>query len=112
MPKRNLKGLISKIILFYSFFYIVMKIIAILFQGAWAIPNLILALPFVVFAAIGWGMLKREQYSWLYVIAGVVVISVIRYFEMEWMVDIQHYFNPDSSAKISSYLGMVFPFTV
>ncbi len=94
MPKRDLKGLISKIILFYSFFYVVMKLIAILFQDAWAIPNLILALPFVIFAAIGWIMLKREEYSWIYVIAGVVIISVIRYYEMEWVVELHNYFNP------------------
>lgn len=112
MPKRNLKGLISKIILFYSFFYVVMKIIAIVFQGAWAIPNLILALPFVVFATIGWVMLKREKYSWIYVIAGILIISVIRYYEMEWVVDIQNYFNAtskDDSPEVSSNLQMAFP---
>lgn len=112
MPKRNLKGLISKIILFYSFFYIAMKIIAIVFQGAWAIPNLILTIPFIVFAIIGWVMLKREHYSWIYVIAGVLIISVVRYYEMEWVVDIHNYFNPTSefdSPKVSSNLQMVFP---
>ncbi|CAM4153422.1 hypothetical protein [Gillisia limnaea] len=112
MPKRNLKGLISKIILFYSFFYIVMKLIAILFQGAWAIPNLILTLPFVVFAAIGWVMLKREEYSWIYVIAGVVIISVIRYYEMDWVVEIHRYFNPSSELgfqKNSLNLWMYLP---
>lgn len=112
MPKRNLKGLISKIILFYSFFYVIMKIIAILFQDAWALPNLIIALPFAVFAAIGWVMLKREEYSWIYVIAGVVIISVVRYYEMEWVVDLHRYFNPISefdSPKVTSNLQMVFP---
>lgn len=73
-----------------------MKLIAILFQDAWAFPNLILALPFAVFAAVGWIMLKREQYSWIYVIAGVVIISVIRYYEMEWVVWLNNYFNPGS----------------
>ncbi len=112
MPKRNIKGLISKIILFYSFFYVVMKIIAILFQGAWAIPNLIIALPFVVFAAVGWVMLKRDHYSWIYVIAGVVIISVVRYYEMEWLVDIHRYFNPViefDSPKVLSNLQLVLP---
>ena len=113
MPKRDLKGLISKIILFYSFFYVIMKLIAILFQGAWALPNLIIALPFVVFAAIGWVMLKREQYSWIYVIAGVVIISVVRYYEMDWVVDLHSYFNSKSeldSQKVSSYLQLFLPF--
>lgn len=113
MPKRNLKGLISKIILFYSFFYVVMKMIAIVFQGAWAIPNLVIALPFVVFAAIGWRMLKRDQYSWIYVIAGVVIISLVRYYEMECVVELHRYFNPTDeidSPKVSSNLWMVLPF--
>lgn len=93
MKDRNLKALISKIILFYSVFYVVMKLIAILFQGAWPIPNLILALPYVAFALIGWRMLKTNTYSWIYVIAGVIIISVIRYYEMDWQIDLQQYFT-------------------
>ena len=93
MPDRNLKALISKIILFYSVFYVIMKLIAVIFQNAWPIPNLILAIPYVIFAAIGWVMVKKNIFSWIYVIAGILVISVIRYFETEWMVGIQQYFN-------------------
>lgn len=93
MQDRNLKALISKIILFYSIFYIVMKLIAILFQDAWAIPNLILTVPYIIFAAVGWRMLKLNNYSWIYVIAGVLVISIVRYFEQEWMVAMHQYFN-------------------
>lgn len=93
MKDRNLKALVSKIILFYSVFYVVMKLIAILFQGAWPIPNLILALPYVIFAIIGWRMLKTNTYSWIYVIAGIIIISLIRYYEMDWQVDLQQYFS-------------------
>lgn len=93
MPNRNLKALISKIILFYSVFYVIMKLIAVIFQNAWPIPNLILAIPYVIFAAVGWVMVRKNTFSWIYVIAGILVISVIRYFEMEWMVGIQQYFN-------------------
>lgn len=93
MQDRNLKALISKIILFYSVFYVIMKFIAILFQGAWLLPNLILVLPYLVFAGVGWVMLKNNTYSWIYVVAGIIVISVIRYFEMEWMAGMQDYFN-------------------
>ncbi|UJH92386.1 hypothetical protein LZ575_07640 [Antarcticibacterium sp. 1MA-6-2] len=70
-----------------------MKLIAILFQGAWPIPNLILAIPYIIFAAIGWRMLKTSQYSWVYVIAGIIVISVVRYYEMQWQVQLHQYFN-------------------
>jgi len=93
MPDRNLKALISKIILFYSVFYVIMKLIAVIFQNAWPIPNLILAIPYVIFVAVGWVMVRKNIYSWIYVIAGILVISVIRYFETEWMVGIQQYFN-------------------
>ncbi|WP_242670081.1 hypothetical protein [Gramella sp. KN1008] len=84
--------LISKIIFFYSIFYVVMKILAI-FQGAWLIPNLILSLPYAIFAVIGGFMVKRNSYHWAYVIAGAIVISVIRYYEQEWMVHLHNYFN-------------------
>lgn len=93
MQDRNFKALISKIILFYSFFYVIMKLIAILFQGAWPIPNLILAIPYIIFAAIGWRMLKNNQYSWIYVVAGIIVISVVRYYEMQWQVQLHQYLN-------------------
>lgn len=94
MPeKRNLKILIGKIILFYSVFYIIMKLIAVIFQGAWAIPNLILTIPYLIFSIIGGMMLKRNNFTWAYVIAGVIVISVVRYFEAEWLVEMHNYFS-------------------
>lgn len=93
MQQTNIKALISKIILFYSVFYVIMKLIAILFQDVWPIPNLLFTIPYIIFATIGWRMMKSEKFSWIYVIAGVIVISVIRYYEMDWMVAIQQYFN-------------------
>ncbi len=93
MHQTNYKALFSKIILFYSIFYVVMKLIAVIFQNAWPIPNLLFTFPYILFAIIGWRMMKTENFSWSYVIAGVLVISIIRYYEMEWMVAIQQYFN-------------------
>lgn len=84
--------LISRIIFFYSIFYVVMKILAI-FQGAWLIPNLILSVPYIIFAIVGGLMVKKNSYHWAYVIAGAIVISVIRYYEQEWMHQLQNYFN-------------------
>jgi hypothetical protein len=89
----NIKATVSKIILFYSIFYVIMKLIAILFEGAWAIPNLILSVPFLIFAAVGGLMLKKNSFSWIYVIAGVIIISVIRYYERAWMLGLHDYFN-------------------
>jgi len=93
MPIRNLKMLLSKVILFYSVFYIVMKVFAVLFENVWVLPNLILAIPFLIFAIIGGMMLKRNNYSWIYVIAGILVISLIRYYEAEWVVTLHEYLN-------------------
>ncbi len=93
MPKTNFKVIISKIIVFYSVFYVVMKLIAILFENAWALPNLILALPFLAFAGIGGLMMKKEKFSWIFVIAGVLVISVIRFYEARWVVSLYEYFS-------------------
>lgn len=84
--------LISKIIFFYSIFYVVMKIIA-MFQGSWVIPNLILSLPYLVFAVVGGFMVKRNSYHWAYVIAGVILISIVRYYEREWMLQLHNYFQ-------------------
>ncbi|SDS18699.1 hypothetical protein [Christiangramia echinicola] len=83
--------LISKIIFFYSIFYVIMKILAIL-QGAWMIPNLILSIPYLVFAIVGGIMVKRNSYHWAYVIAGAILISVVRYYEKEWMIQLHEYF--------------------
>lgn len=91
MSKRNLI-LISKIIFFYSIFYVIMKLIAVM-RGAWWEANLILSLPYLVFALIGAYMLKSGKYYWAYVIAGIIVISIVRYFEKEWMMALHQYFS-------------------
>lgn len=93
MQQTNFKALLTKIILFYSIFYVIMKLIAVIFKGSWPIPNLLFTIPYIIFAVVGWRITKTEQFSWIYVIAGVIVISVIRYYEMEWMIAIQQYFN-------------------
>jgi len=93
MPKTNFKAIISKIIVFYSVFYVVMKLIAILFEDAWAFPNLILALPFLVFAIVGGFLMKKDHFSWIYVIVGIIVISMIRYYEAKWVIDLHEYFS-------------------
>ncbi|QYA25830.1 hypothetical protein G3I01_10020 [Gramella sp. MT6] len=84
--------LISKIIFFYSIFYVIMKILA-MFQGAWVMPNLILSLPYLVFAVVGGFMVKRNSYHWAYVIAGAILISIVRYYEQEWMLQLHNYFQ-------------------
>jgi hypothetical protein len=93
MQDRNLKALICKIILFYSVFYVIMKFIAVAFNEAWLLPNLVLAIPYLIFAAIGMIMLKQKSFSWIYVVAGILVISLVRYYEVDWLLKLRQYFS-------------------
>lgn len=79
MSHRNLV-IITKIILFYSIFYIFMKAV-ILFQGAWLLPNLLLILPFLVLACISGWQVKKEKYSWVFVLIGAAIIILTRIYE-------------------------------
>ena len=87
MTHRNLV-IITKIILIYSFFFIAIKAFAII-KGAWLEANLILCLPFVFLAAIGIYLNKSRKYSWVYVITGILIIVLVRYFERDLAVAIQ-----------------------
>ena len=74
--------ILSKIIVIYSIFYVIMKILAV-FQGAWAGANLLLCIPFLGLAIWGGISIKRNATNWLYVIVAVIAISAIRYFETD-----------------------------
>ena len=81
MSHRNLV-IITKIILFYSIFFIFMKTV-IIFQGAWLIPNLALMAPYLVLAAVAGFKVKQEKYSWIFVFVGAAVIILTRIYETE-----------------------------
>ncbi|MGB7784560.1 MAG: hypothetical protein WBL27_00535 [Salinimicrobium sp.] len=81
MSRRNLI-ILTKIILFYSLFYILMKFIFI-FKGYWLLPNLVLMLPFLGLAVISGFQVKNERYSWLFVGIGAALIILTRIFEAE-----------------------------
>ena len=87
MALRNLV-IISRIILIYSFFFIGIKFFAIL-RGAWLEANLILCLPFAALAAIGLYLNRLKINSWVYVISGILVIGLMRYFERDLAVALQ-----------------------
>ncbi|NJY63311.1 hypothetical protein HC174_11145 [Salinimicrobium sp. CDJ15-81-2] len=87
MSHRNLV-ILTKIILFYSIFYIIMKTIAI-FGGAWFVPNLLLMIPFLILGIISGIQVKRENYSWWFVGIGAAVIILTRIYETEFSVWVQ-----------------------
>lgn len=80
MSQRNLV-ILTKIILFYSIFFIFMKMV-IIFKGAWLVPNLILIFPFLILALVSaWQVKKSSGYSWIFVLFGAAVIVVVRIYE-------------------------------
>lgn len=87
MSHRNLV-ILTKIILFYSLFFIFMKAV-ILFQGAWLIPNLVFMLPFAILAGVSWVQVKKETYSWFFVAIGAAVIILTRIYETQFSVWMQ-----------------------
>ncbi|SDL52121.1 hypothetical protein SAMN04488034_105155 [Salinimicrobium catena] len=88
MSHRNLV-ILTKIVLFYSLFYVLLKAIVLIFGNAWLVPNLLLMLPYLVLAVIGWLLVKKENYTWFYVAAGAAVIILTRIFETQFSVWVQ-----------------------
>lgn len=80
--KERIKSTVCRVIYFYSLFFVIMKIIAI-FQGADPLPHTLIALPFMIFTYIGYRMSRQKNFSWAYIIVGIVVISAIRYYELD-----------------------------
>ena len=81
-----------KIVLFYTVFYVVMKGIVIL-QGAWLWVNLLLSLPFILLAGLGWYLNGKQNYSWVFIVLGILVISLVRYFESDWSMALHRFLN-------------------
>lgn len=88
MSHRNLV-ILTKIILFYSIFYVFMKLGVVLFGDAWPVPNLLLSLPYVILALVSWWQVKQEKFSWLFVVIGAAVIILTRVYEREFSVWMQ-----------------------
>lgn len=88
MSQRNLV-ILTKIILFYSIFYIFMKAVVVIFGEAWAVPNILLSLPYVILALISWWQVKQEEFSWLFVFIGAAVIILTRIYETQFAIWVQ-----------------------
>ncbi len=88
MSHRNLV-ILTKIILFYSIFYVFMKAIVVIFGNAWPVPNTLLSLPYVILALISWWQVKQEKFSWLFVFIGAAIIILTRVYEREFAFWVQ-----------------------
>lgn len=80
------RELFTKIIVIYSGFYIVLKLIAVIFGKAWPGPNLLLCLPLAILGVVGLISIKKKTLSWWFVILSAVLIFVLRFYETELMV--------------------------
>lgn len=78
--KERTKQTIGMIVYFYCVFFVIMKIVAV-FQGVAVGPNLLIAVPFIGFAVWGFWHQRHRDFSWLYIIIGILLISALRYYE-------------------------------
>ena len=79
------KLIITKIIVIYSAFFL-MLILSSIFQGGWVMANLLIALLLVVLGLLGFYFLKSNSTNWIYALGSIVIISAIRYYEQDLIV--------------------------
>lgn len=80
MSQRNLI-IITKIITYYSIFYIGVKAYGI-YTGMWFLPNLIIIGILGILALIGWIIIRTKKYNWIYGITGIIVVTLLRVYEI------------------------------
>lgn len=80
---------LTKIVSVYCFFYVLLKSIAI-FKGAWILPQIIFAVPFMIMGILTAYTVLYKKYSWVVTIITVVLIIAVRYYEFEWVNYLQH----------------------
>ena len=87
MSSRHL-DILTKIIFFYSLFFIVVKLIA-MFRMDLTVPFLVLMVRFLILAGLSGTYIRHGSYSMVFVILGAVTILLIRIFEgdlVRWML--------------------------
>jgi len=79
---------LTKIVSVYSFFFVLLKSIAI-FRGAWMIPNIILAIPFIIMGILTAYTVIYKKYSWIITIITVALIIAVRCYEYDLVYFLQ-----------------------
>ena len=77
---------IYKITIIYAGFYLLMKLYSIIVENFWVLPNLIIALPIVLIGLWAWWQLKQEKTSWWFIGFSIIIVSLVRYYESDWVV--------------------------
>jgi hypothetical protein len=79
---------LTKIVSIYCFFFVLLKSLAII-RGAWMVPNIILAVPFVLLGIATAYVVFFKKYNWLLAILGALLIVVVRYYEVDLVFYLQ-----------------------
>jgi hypothetical protein len=82
--ERN-KLIITKIIVIYSGFFLLLKLSAI-FQGGWVVANLLVALPILLLGLLGYYFLKTDSPNWYYALGSIIAVSAMRFYEQDLIV--------------------------
>ena len=79
------KLIITKIIVIYSAFFLVLKL-SVIFQGGWVAEHLLIALPVILLGLLGFYFLKTNSTNWAYAIGSIIAISALRFYEQDLIV--------------------------
>ena len=80
---------LTKIVSVYCFFFVLLKSIAIV-RGAWMIPNIVMAIPFMIMGIWTAYTVIYKKYSWIIAVLVVVLIILTRYYEYDWVYFLQN----------------------
>lgn len=75
----------TKIVAFYALFYAAVKLYGILNGMTW-LPNALIIAGLLVLGLLGIRTIKTGSYSWWYAGIGVILISLLRYYESQLIV--------------------------
>ncbi|WP_224489258.1 hypothetical protein [Robertkochia flava] len=90
MTEKNL-DIITKIIAYYSAFYMGVKLYYVLSGVPDGNAQLTLAMILFLIAFTGFYLLHKGRQNWIYAIFGILAVSLLRYFEADLVVILQDF---------------------
>lgn len=82
----------TKIIIIFSGIFVFMKFFAVISQGLWVIPNLLMTLPALLLGLGGLVLLKTKKTNWFFIIFALLVFLAVRLNEDVWVLVLQQQF--------------------
>lgn len=83
--------IITKVVAYYSLFYAGVKIYGIV-KGMLLLPNILIVMGLLALGLPGLWLIKKGRYYWWYALLGVLLISLLRYYEVELVGWFNDYF--------------------